>query len=157
MHKFGNCTASSPSTSPSGNAIVTQTTPPPPPPPSPEFPGPLDPTPLQFPIPSIYGGGGGYGYLLKPQIRHKSECRQDHPHKFSAFDICLSQRNLWFHKISILHRSEGIGNSREGGGIVLKQCMMLNWNFQRGGMVIGQIPSEWGYGYFMEPHNHPLC
>ena len=33
--------------------------------------------------------------------------------------------------------SEGIGNSREGGGSqspkILKQCMKLNWNFQRGG------------------------
>ena len=40
----------------------------------------------------------------------------------------------------------------------LKQCMELNWNFQRGGGgggggVIGQIPSMGGYGYFLEPHN----
>jgi len=33
--------------------------------------------------------------------------------------------------------TEGIGNSREGGGYQrpknVKQCMKLNWNFQRGG------------------------
>jgi len=33
--------------------------------------------------------------------------------------------------------TEGIGNSREGGGSqrpkTLKQCMKLKWNFQRGG------------------------
>ena len=42
--------------------------------------------------------------------------------------------------------TEGIGNSREGGGSQrpknLKQCMKLNWNFQRGGGGggHGQIP-----------------
>ena len=30
--------------------------------------------------------------------------------------------------------------------------MKLNWNFRRGGGVIGQIPSVGGYGYFLEPH-----
>ena len=46
--------------------------------------------------------------------------------------------------------TEGIGNSGEEGGSGrakdLKQCMKLNWNFQRGGRVIGQIPSVGGGG-----------
>ena len=41
--------------------------------------------------------------------------------------------------------TEGIGNSGEEGGLKrpknLKECMKLNWNFRRGGGVIGQIPS----------------
>ena len=41
--------------------------------------------------------------------------------------------------------TEGMGNSGEEGGDQrpknLKQCMQLNWNFRRGGGVIGQIPS----------------
>ena len=54
---------------------------------------------------------------------------------------------------------------REDGGSQrpknLKQCMKLNWNFRRGGGVIGQIPSVGGgggggYGYFLEPHNELL-
>ncbi len=43
--------------------------------------------------------------------------------------------NVLFHKIS--NPIEGIGNFREEGGSqrpkTLKQCMKLNWNFQRGG------------------------
>ena len=35
----------------------------------------------------------------------------------------------------------------------LKQRMKLNWNFQRGGWVMGQIPSVgWGDGYFLEQY-----
>ena len=48
--------------------------------------------------------------------------------------------------------TEGIGNSREEGGSQraknLKQCMKLNWNFRRGGGVIGQIPSVGGIWIF---------
>ena len=57
--------------------------------------------------------------------------------------------------------TEGIGNSGEKGGSRraknLKQCMKLNWNFRRGGAVIGQIPSVGGVGdgYFLEPHIGP--
>ena len=56
--------------------------------------------------------------------------------------------------------TEGFGSSGEevfggggggGGGVSgraknLKQCMKLNWNFRRGGGVIGQIPSVGGGG-----------
>ena len=46
--------------------------------------------------------------------------------------------------------TEGIGNSGEEGRSQrpknLKQCMKLNWNFRRGGGVIGQIPSMGGGG-----------
>ena len=41
--------------------------------------------------------------------------------------------------------TEGIGNSgEEGGPKNLKECMKLNWNFRRGGGVIGQTPSMGG-------------
>ena len=149
MHKFGNLHCIK-----LHHLEMQLSQPLPPPPPLSRISWAFDPTPLQFPIPSM----GGYEYLLKPHIRHESACRRDHPHKFPAFDICLSQRNLWFHKIS-LSPTEGMEIPGKEGGIVLKQCMMLNWNFQRvgGWGVIGQIPSEGGYGYFMEPHNYPPC
>ena len=48
--------------------------------------------------------------------------------------------------------TEGIGNSGEEGGSRraknLKQCMKLNWNFRRGGGVIGKIPSVGGVWIF---------
>ena len=56
--------------------------------------------------------------------------------------------------------TEGIGNSgeEEGGGSQrpknLKECMKLNWNFRRGGGVIGQIPSVGGMDIFW---NQTLC
>jgi len=41
--------------------------------------------------------------------------------------------------------TEGIGISQGEGGSLrlnnLKKCMELNWNFQRGGEVLGKIPS----------------
>jgi len=41
--------------------------------------------------------------------------------------------------------TEGIGISWGEGGSLrpnnLKKCMELNWNFQRGGEVLGEIPS----------------
>ena len=44
----------------------------------------------------------------------------------------------------------GGGGGGGGGGSQrpknLKQCMKLNWNFRRGGGVIGQIPSVGGGG-----------
>jgi len=50
-----------------------------------------------------------------------------------------------FQKISILPPIEGIGISWGMGGSMrprnLKKCMKLNWNFQRGGEVLGKIPS----------------
>ena len=58
--------------------------------------------------------------------------------------------------------TEGIGNSGEEGGSqrpkYLKQCIKLNWNFQRGGGG-GHWANPFcgggggGYGYFLEPHN----
>ena len=54
---------------------------------------------------------------------------------------------------------ELILNSMEGGGSQrpknLKQCMKLNWNFQRDGGGGGHRanPFHGGYGYFMELHN----
>ena len=59
--------------------------------------------------------------------------------------------------------TEGIGYSGEEGGSQrpiknLKQCMKLNWNFQRGGGGGGHRanPFRGGYGYFLEPHNMML-
>ena len=58
--------------------------------------------------------------------------------------------------------TEGIGNSGEEGGSQrpknLKQCMELNWNFRRGGGVMGQIPSVGGMDIFWNhtiSHNQP--
>ena len=51
---------------------------------------------------------------------------------------------------------------RGGGGSQrpknLKQCMKLNWNFQRGGGGGGHRanPFRGGYGYFLEPYIGPL-
>ena len=49
---------------------------------------------------------------------------------------------VWFQKISILPPAEEIGNPGEEGGSQkpknLKQCMKLNWNFQRGGGLQGK-------------------
>jgi len=46
----------------------------------------------------------------------------------------------------------GDWNFLGGGGSLrlknLKKCMELNWNFQRGGEVLGKIPSVGRYGYF---------
>jgi len=51
--------------------------------------------------------------------------------------------------------TEGIGNSREGGGSqrpkYLKQCVKLYWDFQRSRFMSKSLP--WGrYGYFLEVH-----
>ena len=55
--------------------------------------------------------------------------------------------------------TEGIGNSGEEGGSQrpknLKQCLKLNWNFQRGGGHRAN-PFRGGYGYFLEPHISPF-
>ena len=68
--------------------------------------------------------------------------------------------NMWFQKISVLPSpTKGIGNIGNRGGRGefqrqkhLNQCMKLNWNFWRGG-VIGQIPSMAGMDIFW---NHTL-
>jgi len=60
--------------------------------------------------------------------------------------LCVVPEN--FHTLP----TKGVGNFREGGGSErpknLKRCMKLNWNFQRGGRVIGQIPSMGGVWIF---------
>ena len=74
-----------------------------------------------------------------------------------SFPFKTGLRNVWFQKISILPPQKGleIPGSRGGsqGPRNLKECIKLNWNFRRGGGVIGQIPSVGGYGYFLEPHD----
>jgi len=59
---------------------------------------------------------------------------------------------VWLQKISIPLPQRVTGNS-EGEGIlkakIFKECMSLNWNFQRGG---GFKPKRWEYGYLVEKY-----
>ena len=56
------------------------------------------------------------------------------------------RQKIWVHCVvpENIHTppTEGIGNSREEGGSQrhknFKECMKLNWNFRRGGGVIGK-------------------
>ena len=58
---------------------------------------------------------------------------------------------MYFQKIPLLPPTKGIGNSEGGGGgggggefsraKKLKKCMDLNWNFQRGRVLIKKISS----------------
>ena len=67
--------------------------------------------------------------------------------------------NVWFQKICILPPQKGLEIPAGGGVKNLKQCMELNWNFQRGVWGGGgggghkANPFHGGYGYFLEPHN----
>jgi len=52
-----------------------------------------------------------------------------------------------FQKISILPPQKGLEFPEGWWGSMrpknLKKCMKLNWNFQRGGKVLGKTPSVW--------------
>ena len=52
---------------------------------------------------------------------------------------------VWFQKISILPPQKGLEIPGRRG-VLKSQKFKLNWNFQRGGGVIGQIPSVGGGG-----------
>ena len=83
-------------------------------------------------------------------INVKQQKIQNHfqGHAMDVFHKMCSSR-----KISILPSQKGLEiPGRRGRGSPrpknLKQCLKLNWNFRRGGGVIGQIPSVGGMDIF---------